>query len=120
MRAVRAALFVAVVVMLAACGGSGATSTDPGGIPVGTATVNATSGLQFTPGTVTLAAGGTVTFEFGSVEHDVFFDNAPSGAPANIATATRNASVTRTFPTAGRFVFNCHIHPGMTGTIVVQ
>jgi len=120
MRASRAASLVGVVTLLAACGGSSSTSPDTGGVPVGNATVQATSGLRFTPGTITLAAGGTVTFEFGAVDHDVFFDNDPAGAPANITTPTHNASVTRTFPTAGRFVFNCHIHPGMTGTIVVQ
>ena len=112
---------IAAVPYLAACGGAGydgmTTSPTP---PSATATVQATPADQFTPGTVNLLVGGTVTFEFGAVAHDVFFDNAPAGAPANITAATSNASVTRTFPTAGRFVYNCHIHPGMTGTIVVQ
>jgi plastocyanin len=69
---------------------------------------------------VNLTVGGTVTFEFGAVDHNLYFDNAPAGAPANITAPTSNTSVTRTFATAGRFDYNCHLHPGMTGTIVVQ
>ena len=116
---IRGVVLLAVVSFMAACGGSGEMSTSPTP-PVATATVRATPAIQFTPATVTLQVAGTVTFEFGAVDHNLYFDNAPAGAPANIVTATSNASVTRTFPTAGRFVYNCHIHPGMTGTIVVQ
>lgn len=118
----RGLIAVAAVPYIAACSGGGygggmTTSPTP---PSATATVQATPANQFTPGTVNLLVGGTVAFEFGTVGHNLFFDNAPAGAPANITAATSNASVTRTFPTAGRFVYNCHIHPGMTGTIVVQ
>ena len=102
---------------LAACGGS---STQPVSDPQPSATVNATNALRFTPTPVRITVGGTVTFSFGSIEHDVFFDNAPDGAPANIGSPTSNTSVTRTFDRAGTFVFNCHIHPGMSGTVIVQ
>jgi plastocyanin len=67
-----------------------------------------------------LAIGGTATFEFGSLGHNVFFDNAPAGAPANITAVTTNQSVTRTFTTAGTYNYNCHIHPGMKGVVVVR
>ena len=118
-------LLVATSILGLACGGDGyGGSTDPGGGPSGdpqpTATVQATPGERFTPGTVELTAGGTVTFAFGSLAHNVFFDNAPAGAPANIEAATSNQSVARTFPTAGRYVYNCHLHPGMTGTVNVH
>ena len=105
---------------MTACGGDGSTSPTPPTPPVATATIHATPAIQFTPATVNLLVGGTVTFDFGAVEHNLYFDNAPAGAPANVVTPTSNASVTRTFSTVGRFVYNCHIHPGMTGTIVVQ
>lgn len=106
---------------LAACGG-GSSSTAPAssGTPVTAATVNATPSLQFTPNTVTIVAGGTVTVDFGAVAHDVFFDNDPAGAPANISTPTSNTSATLTFNQAGTFVYNCHIHPGMHGTVIVK
>ena len=106
---------------LAACGGSDGGSTSPNnGPPATTVTVRATPALQFTPATVTVAVGGTVTFAFEGVAHDVFFDGAPPGAPTNIATPTANTSISRTFPTAGRYAYNCHVHPGMSGVIVVQ
>lgn len=107
---------------LTACGGgsTGPMSTPMSVPPVSSAEVDATPDIRFAPGTVTLAAGGTITFKFASVPHNVYFDNAPAGAPDNITAPTANASLTRTFTTPGRFVFNCHVHPGMTGVIVVQ
>jgi plastocyanin len=107
---------------IAACGSSMAplsqTPNDPGG-PVSAATVNATPSIAFTPSKVTLTVGGTVTFAFGGVGHNVFFDNDPAGAPANIGGVNANASVQRTFAVAGVYNYNCHIHPGMRGTVVV-
>jgi len=109
------------IALLAACGGDYSSPTevvDP--TPVQAATVQATPAERFTPGRVNLIAGGTVTFEFGSLQHNVFFDNAPGGAPANITAPSANKSVTLTFPTAGTFAYNCHLHPGMSGTVVVE
>lgn len=105
------------LIVLAACGGA---STQPASDPQTSATVNATNALRFTPTPVRITVGGTVTFTFGSIEHDLFFDNAPDGAPASITAPTSNTSVTRTFDRAGTFIFNCHIHPGMSGTVIVQ
>jgi plastocyanin len=118
----RVATALVPCLFLAACGGGmdTAPNTPNPSPPSSTATVQATPSIQFTPANVRLAVGGTVTFAFGSVPHDLYFDNAPAGAPANIAAPTSNASVMRTFATAGQFVYNCHIHPGMTGTITVQ
>lgn len=96
-------------------------STKPGNTPpVSAAQVNATPSLAFTPPTIALAAGGTVTFVFGSVGHDVYFDNDPTGAPAAIAGVNANISVQRTFSVAGVYNYYCHIHPGMQGTITVS
>jgi plastocyanin len=95
-------------------------ATGPGNTPpVSTAQVNATPSLAFTPATISLIPGGTVTFAFGSVAHNVFFDNDPAGAPAPIGGANANVAVQRTFPVAGVYNYVCHIHPGMRGTIVV-
>jgi plastocyanin len=93
--------------------GSGSTPPTP------TAQVSATPAIVFTPATVALTVGGTVTFVFGSVPHNVFFDNDPAGAPASIDGVNANTSAQRTFPVAGVYKYYCHIHPGMSGTIVV-
>ena len=42
------------------------------------------SGRRFAPATIELSAGGTVTFEFGPVLHNVYFDNAPPGAQVGV------------------------------------
>ena len=104
--------------LLAGCGSSGDSTTGPQ--PSGSSpTVQATPSLQFTPNSLTIPVGGSVTFAFGSVVHNVFFDNAPQGAPSNIGDKS-SASVTLTFNSAGTYVYNCHLHPGMQGKVVVQ
>jgi plastocyanin len=81
--------------------------------------VNATPAVAFDPPTLTTQVGHAVTFAFGSVGHNIFFD-AAAGAPADIPGVNANTSVTRTFDTPGTFTYTCHIHPYMQGTVVVQ
>ena len=110
-----------VAIVAAACGGGSSgsatgptTTTNPS---PAAATVTATSGLAFSPSSVSIAPGGKVTFTVQSVQHNVTF-SATTGAPADIGN-TANASVDRTFATAGTFAYHCTIHPGMTGTVIV-
>jgi len=83
-----------------------------------TADVTANTTEDFTPASVDIADGGTVTWTFLSLAHNVTF-GAQTGAPANIAT-TMNDSEARTFNTVGTFNYNCTIHPGMSGTVIVH
>ncbi|XUX00409.1 MAG: cupredoxin family copper-binding protein [Dehalogenimonas sp.] len=73
--------------------------------------------LQYVPKTLTVSVGTTVTWKnTDGVEHSVtsttgLFDSGlfnPGG------------SYTYTFNTAGTYNYYCTIHPGMTGTIIVQ
>lgn len=73
----------------------------------------------FTPQTVDIALGGTVTWTFGALTHNVTFAGGQAGAPQNIPT-TINAMVSRTFGTAGTFNYDCTVHPGMSGTVNVH
>jgi plastocyanin len=113
---------LAMASVIAACSSSmepaSQTATDAGGY-VSSATVNATPSIAFTPANVKLSAGGTVTFAFGGVGHNVFFDDDPAGAPASIDGVNANTSVQRTFSAPGVYNYNCHIHPGMRGTVIV-
>ena len=82
------------------------------------ANVNATVTNLFTPGSVIVKQGGAVTWNFASVAHTVNFAGSP-GAPQNID-ATADASVARTFNTTGNFAYQCTIHAGMSGTVLVR
>ena len=123
MRSTRIAL-AALAALAAACGSSGiagsSNNNNNGGAPPMAATVNATTANTFTPANVAIGVGGTVTFAFGDVAHNVFFDNSPAGAPDAIPGTNTNMTAARTFTTAGAFEYNCHIHPGMKGTVVVS
>lgn len=100
----------------AACGGSEPTS--PGPNPGGTTTaVVSTPGNTFSPPFLTIALGASVRFEIRGNPHNVIFSTA--GAPANINVVS-NVDVTRTFGTRGTFPYDCTVHPGMSGEIVVQ
>jgi plastocyanin len=122
------ALFAITCFAASACGGGGygaspspttpTTPTSPN-TPAVADQVNATPAITFDPPTLTTKVGHTVTFAFGSVGHNIFFD-AATGAPADIPGVNANTSVTRTFASAGTFTYTCHIHPYMQGSVVVE
>lgn len=115
---VRCAAALVTIASLAGCGGSDGYTAAPAP-PTTAATVNATPSLTFTPPTLTVDVGATVTFAFGSLQHNVFFDT-QANAPADIAGNNVNVSVPRVFTTAGTYRYTCHIHPSMVGTVVVK
>ncbi len=77
-----------------------------------------TPGNAFAPFQVDIAVNGTVQWQFGSVAHNVLFD-ATAGAPAAIPISS-SANVSRTFATKGTFNYQCSVHTGMIGTVVVH
>jgi plastocyanin len=129
--------FAFVAALLAAgCGssGGGGSATSP---PASTPPPASTSGgetagggvtkvdmknIQFDPQTVTVKKGSTVDWtNEDSVNHDV---TKVSGPGPNFSSGTGNlasgASYQQTFKTAGTIKYQCTVHPGMTGTIVVK
>lgn len=108
----------ATVLVTAAAAPGGPPTTTPPAAP-STATVDA-GDHAFSPSTVTIAAGGTVTWRMVDDEHDITWTGAaPTGG--NIPKTDEGVSVSRTFSTPGTYTYRCarHESKGKTGTVVV-
>ena len=113
-------LSASFILALAACGGGTGPYGGGSGNPGNGTTVAATAGLAFSPNPLTVNSGQNVTFAFGPVAHNVTFDSPNAATPADIPGNNANVSVGRTFTTRGTYQFQCTIHPGMAGSIVVR
>lgn len=72
----------------------------------------------FTPATITVTVGDTVTFvNDSSHPHDVTFDDEILGASPLFDTGETHEV---TFDRTGTFEYVCVIHPGMHGNVVVE
>lgn len=89
-----------------------------GSLPGSASVAAGNSDLAFTPPTVVVARNASVTFSFGALNHSVNF-RATAGAPANVPVTT-NGAVARSFPSAGDFNYDCGVHAGMSGKVVVR
>lgn len=136
----RFAILPILTAVLAGCGGgsggygtgpSSGPSTNPGGggDPTGAnANVVTISNQSFSPGSMTVSAGSSVTWKWSDcsgdgygystcVGHNVTFDDG-----SNVASATQEqGTFNRVFAAKGTFKYHCSIHgPAMSGQIVVQ
>jgi len=103
-----------------------------GGAHAANVTVTATSSLTFTPSTVTINAGDTVTFKNGGGFHNVASDTGlfrcangcdGAGGNGNLSSAAWTATVT--FNNPGTFGYFCEQHGGpngvgMSGKVIVN
>lgn len=106
-------------------GGTGGTSGGTAGATASVSTTQTDDGygtavFAFSPGSVSITRGGTVTWSNGSSTlHNVTFSS--SGSPANISNFTASSGTqSRTFPNAGTYSYQCTNHAGMNGTVTVQ
>ena len=80
--------------------------------------VNATTSNTFTPATIDIAVNGTVNWIFSTVTHNVTFSG--SGPTGGNISNTSGATVSRVFTVAGTFNYQCTLHGGMTGQVIVH
>ena len=132
------ALPLLIVVTLAVLAGCGSTISTGGGAPTATsasggatATIAPTdttstgssgnevdvSNFHFSPATLTVKAGTTVTFKGVSGTHTVTSD--PGAPMAFDQGVSEGSSITITFANPGTYKYHCSIHASMHGTIVV-
>jgi plastocyanin len=91
-------------------GGGGSGGTGPG-------TQVSMKDIKFNPGTVTIKAGGKVTWtNDDSVGHDVTADDFESGSPGGI---DGGSTYSHTFKKPGTYDYVCSVHPGMKGAVKV-
>jgi plastocyanin len=74
------------------------------------------SGFSYSPNTVTVNVGDTVTW----TNQDASAHTATSSGNFNTGNIAQNASKSVTFNSAGTFDYICTIHPTMQGTVVVR
>jgi plastocyanin len=117
-----AALFVALILTLAACGGGAASSApaaDDGGGGGDAGETVSLSGGAFSPSTLTIPAGTTVTFT-DTTGHTVTEGSNGQAVDDPIVDESGGADVVVTFDEAGTFNITCKIHPAMNMTITVE
>jgi plastocyanin len=128
MKLMRFSVLLGFSVAIGCSGGGG--STDPGGGGGGgggggtntTCPANTVCMLSstFSPTSLTVTTGTTVTFHNGSgIDHTVNFDEA---RPPGVTDVPLNNSgdFPRTFNSVGTYNFHCTQHIGMTGRVVVN
>jgi plastocyanin len=117
-----AALLALLIVMLAACGGGTASSAaaDGGDDAAGdTAETVSLSGGQFSPSSLTIPVGTTVTFT-DTASHTVTEGTDGTAVDDPIVDEQGGEDILVSFEEAGTFNITCKIHPAMNMTITVE
>ena len=116
----RILLSLAAAVALTGCGGSsygggGGGVTDPQPVPTTSVSLK---NIAFSPGAIRVAAGATVQFTNNDgIAHNVTFTSTTITGATDFAAGTRSVVMPAT---PGTYAYHCTIHPGMTGSVLVQ
>ncbi|WGW13931.1 cupredoxin domain-containing protein [Saxibacter everestensis] len=107
---------LALLAGLAGCG-QGVSDEAQGDDPAKSAVTIEVAQMSYSPSTVTVQVGESVTWKFddGNVRHDVV--SADGSFKSKIADG---GSYTYTFDKPGTYAYSCSLHPAMTGTVVVE
>jgi plastocyanin len=122
-----------LTILLAACGGAAESTPadDGGGEPTASPTAEdggdggetgntvSLAGNQFSPSTLTIAAGDTVTFT-DTATHTVTEGTDGTAADDPIVDETGGADIEVVFDEPGTYNITCKIHPEMNMTITVE
>ena len=117
-----AGLVFGVILATAACSSAAATPTPPPAVAPSVPAAGAVSAVgianfSFTPATITVAVGTTVTWaNADTTGHTVTADDGSFKSDTLAPGATFN----HTFATAGTFTYHCAIHSSMKGTVTVH
>jgi plastocyanin len=124
------AAMIALVLPLAAAGVAGCGSSKSSTAPVGTATANtgaptapgqvAIVDYDFNPNTITVKAGGTVTWTNQDTSDHWVVSAPTSPASFDLGRQHTSATVSHTFTAPGSYPYFCNLHNYMKGTVVVQ
>ena len=80
--------------------------------------VQANTSNLFNPRDVTILAGGQVRWNFQSTPHTVIFQKV-ANVPPDIIEESSNKTENRTFAVPGTYLYECGIHEGMEGSVIV-
>jgi plastocyanin len=132
-RTTLAILLAIVAILLAACGG--ASESTPAGEGDGAATASPSAeggedggetgntvsmaGNAFSPGSLTIAAGDTVTFT-DTATHTVTEGTNGTAAEDPIVDESGGADIEVTFDEPGTYNITCKVHPEMNMTVTVE
>lgn len=108
-----------ILILAAGCSDDGPTDPGGGGTPPPMQATVTIVGTSFNPGTVTVAVGGTVTWNDQSgFPHDITPVNHSQWVAVNTTGSGQALQVT--FPNEGEFDYTCTLHASMSGTVVVK
>jgi plastocyanin len=117
----RGSIFIAAIglfLIAAACGKDSSNSTAPGGDNNPPSHLVIINNLAFSPQSVTVTAGDTVTWRNDqNINHTVTSD---TGDELDSPVLSQGQTYQHVFAQAGTYPYHCTIHPTMTGNVAVQ